>query len=70
MTEPNISDSPRLMIELVESIQQASGACSQLLHHLQNPGFIPMREALDLTKEGVAKVARFQSAALLVGAPK
>lgn len=64
------SEQSRLLAELIESLTQAAGAASQLIHHMQHPGFIVVREAIDLTKEGVAKIATFQAASVLVGAPK
>lgn len=46
--------------ELVESLGQASGACSQLIHQQQNPSFMILRQAIDLMKEGVLGLATFE----------
>jgi len=44
--------------EMVESLVQAEGACSQLVHLSGHPvQFMMMREALGLTIEGCKKIA-------------
>ena len=48
---------PKLLNEFIESIGQAAGAASQLLHAHQDPRWMIVREALELTKEGATKVA-------------
>lgn len=48
----------KLFNELIESVTQAEGATSQLIHLAGNPmGFIMIREALGLTVEGLKKIA-------------
>ena len=47
----------RLVHGLVDSINQASGASSQLVHHLQDHRFMIIRDALELMKEGLLKIA-------------
>lgn len=54
-----VSSSPKLLNEFIESIGQAAGATTQLLHHHQDPRWMMVREALELTKEGATKVATF-----------
>lgn len=56
-----IHDQPRLLSELLEGITQAEGACSQLIHAMQDPRFMVMRHALELTKEGIIEVATFNA---------
>ncbi len=47
-----------ILNEMVESLNQAIGAASQLIHLAGNPvGFMTIREALELTKEGVVSLA-------------
>lgn len=44
--------------EIVESLDQAEGCCSQLIHLSGHPAqFMMIREALALTKEGCIKIA-------------
>lgn len=48
----------KLFNEMIESLNQAEGACSQLVHASGHPvEFITFREALMLTKEACLKVA-------------
>lgn len=54
-----ISDQPRILNELVESLGQAAGAAGQLIHTMSDPRWMVIRESLDLAKEGVLKVATF-----------
>lgn len=49
-----------LLKELIDGLTQASGAASILIHMQQNPRFIPLREALNLAKEGVIHKASMQ----------
>ncbi len=44
--------------ELIESIGQAEGCCSQLVHMTGHPRqFMIMRDTLSLVKEGAIKIA-------------
>lgn len=43
--------------EISEALAQASGACSQLIHHLQDPRFIILRDTIDLTRERIMMTA-------------
>lgn len=52
---------PLLLNELVDSVSQASGACSQLIHAQQEPRWMTVREMLDLFKEGIIEKATFQA---------
>lgn len=48
----------KLCNELIESISQAEGATSQLIHLTGHPmQFLIMRDALALAKEGIKKIA-------------
>lgn len=49
-----------LSAEIIESLTQASGACSQLVHMQQHLGWSIIREALELMKEGLAQEATAQ----------
>lgn len=53
----SIAEQPRLLNQLIESLGQASGAASQLLHLHQDPRWLMIRDALDLAKEGTMAVA-------------
>lgn len=46
-----------LTAEIIESLTQASGACSQLVHMQQHLGWSVIRDALELMKEGLAQEA-------------
>jgi hypothetical protein len=48
---------PEMLKEMVESLSQAEGAASQLIHMLQDPRFMVIRESLQLAKEGVLMLA-------------
>lgn len=44
--------------EMIESLGQAEGCCSQLVHLTGHPAqYIVMREALSITKEAAIKIA-------------
>lgn len=63
-----IENQPKLLKELSDSLSQAEGSASQLIHSMQDPRWIFIREALDLTKEGVMKLATFEaSKSLAIG---
>lgn len=44
----------KLLSELIEAVKHASGSAGHLIHHLQHPGFIVLRDTLDLVVEGLA----------------
>lgn len=53
----SIAEQPRLLNQLIESLGQASGAASQILHMHQDPRWMMIRDALDLAKEGTMSIA-------------
>lgn len=53
--------SPQILNGIVDGLNQAIGACSQLAHVVQHPGFLTLREGLELAKDGVIHVATFQA---------
>lgn len=59
MKELKVSDQPRLLNELVQALSQAAGGASQLIHQMQDPRWMMIREAIELTQEGVLEVATF-----------
>lgn len=62
MSALDIPEQVRLLKEIAECLSQASGAASQLIHQLDgDPRFIIIRQSIDLTKEGVMKVATFNA---------
>lgn len=63
MTTPllEIRDQSALLRELIESLKQAEGACSQLIHQLQDPRFVFMRDAINVTTSGCLKLATFEA---------
>lgn len=46
-----------LLVEMIEGLRQAEGACSQLIHSHQDFRWSIIRESIELTKEGVSHVA-------------
>ncbi len=46
----------KLLRETMESLTQASGGATQLIHHLRHPGFINIRMAIDLTNDAMKKL--------------
>lgn len=54
-------DQVRILKELAESLSQAIGGCSQLVHQLRDPRFMQIREALELTQEGVMILTKVQT---------
>lgn len=61
MTKNNVSKQPALLNDLIESLGQAEGATSQLIHSLQDPRWMYIREAVELAREGVISLATFQA---------
>lgn len=59
----NITDKEELELlrKTMVSLTQASGGASQLIHHLQHPGFMPIRLAIDLTNDAIKKMVDFQA---------
>ena len=48
---------PQILGELINALSQASGGASVLIHLLQDPRFIIIRDTLDLVKEGCIELA-------------
>lgn len=53
MTTPLQSPESVLIYEFINALNQASGAASQLIHHIRHPGMIQIRDTIDLVKEGM-----------------
>lgn len=68
MTEYTVADQPKALNDLISSLNQALGAASQIIHMHQDPRWMMIRDALELTKEGVTSVASM-AARLTVGKP-
>lgn len=45
-----------LLRDLMAGLTEASGSASQLIHLLQDPRFIPMRDVIDMVKAGCLDV--------------
>jgi hypothetical protein len=43
--------------EMLESLNQAIGGASQLIHHLQEPRLMHVRQALEITRDACAELA-------------
>lgn len=54
-------DQVRLLKELSESLNQAIGGATQLAHSQRAPQFLMIRQALELTREGIMEVTNFQT---------
>ncbi len=59
MTITNPKSQSRILNEMVDGITQAAGACSQLIHTMQDPRWMTIREMLELTKEGMVASATY-----------
>ncbi len=47
----------RVLNEAIDGLSQAIGAASQMIHHHSEPRFLAIRDALELTKEGMTHLA-------------
>lgn len=47
----------QLLQEVIDGLGKASGSASQLIHTHGHPGFIAIRDMLDIAKDGLAKSA-------------
>lgn len=53
----NLATSETQMLkDLMDGLTQASGSASQMIHMLQDPRFIPMRDTIDMVKAGCLDV--------------
>lgn len=69
MKNINIADQPAILKKLLDSLTQASGAASQLTHTMSDPRWMIIREAIDLTKEGIVEAITFQAKkSIIIGA--
>lgn len=58
MKKNKSSPQPLLLKELVESLSQAEGACSQLIHQMNGDArWMIIRDAVHLSRQGVLLVA-------------
>lgn len=48
---------PEVLTDLIFALSQASGAASQIIHALQDPRFIQIRDTIELTREGCIALA-------------
>lgn len=49
-----------VLVDIIEGLNQAIGATSQMIHSQGNPvAFMTMREALMLSKEGILELTQF-----------
>lgn len=61
-----VSEQPKILNDMLEGLGQAIGACSQLIHFLQDPRFILLRDFLDLAHEGITEQATLYAGSLTV----
>lgn len=59
MDKVNVSSQPLLLNQLIEALNQAAGGASQLIHGMQDPRWMVIRDSVELTKEGVLEIATF-----------
>ena len=52
-----VSAQPKLLNELIESLAQAAGGASQLVHHMRDPRWMGIRDIIELVQGGVLEVA-------------
>jgi len=50
---------PKLLNQAIDGLKQASGGCSQLLHTRTDPRWLVLRQAIDLTTDGLIGLATF-----------
>lgn len=56
----------QIMIELVESLTQAIGGASQIVHHHRDPRFIPVTDALRAVKDAVIETVIVPSKTVVI----
>lgn len=61
MNNIKISEQPKLLNDLVESLRQAAGGASQLVHMMGDPRWMMIREAIELTQEGVLGIMTIET---------
>lgn len=64
-----VSEQPRLLKELVDGLAQAGGGASQLIHTLSDPRWMIIRDAVELSKEGIMEIASFEARKISVIKP-
>lgn len=66
----NVYDQPRLLKDLLDSIKQASGGSSQLIHQLQDPRWMIIRQSLELCQEGIMGIMHQHASEIVRGVAK
>lgn len=69
MTEITQSEQPKILNTMIESLAQASGGCSQLVHARQDPRFINMRWMVDRARDACIQVAQFEAGKITMRKP-
>lgn len=65
----DVSSQPVLLNDLVEALNQANGGASQLLHAMQDPRWMIIRDSIELVKHGALQVATFNVSKITAIAP-
>lgn len=61
MGDIKILEQPKILNTMIESLAQAAGGCSQLIHHNQDPRFLILRTAIDEMRDWCVSHATFQA---------
>jgi hypothetical protein len=61
MKDVKLRDQPAILNSMIEALGQASGGCSQLLHHKKDPRWLIMRNGIDLARDAAINMATFQA---------
>lgn len=59
MTNIKVSDQPVILNELLESLAQAAGGASQLIHTQRDPRWMFIREIIECTQGAILEQATF-----------
>ena len=69
MSQIDVSSQPVLLNQLIESLNQSIGGCGQLVHAMQDPRWMLIRDMLELTKCAALEQATFAASKITAVKP-